>query len=102
MDCFAIKLDDGGEEVRNGIRRDLGYVSSDYHPDRKGGRDVDRNLPAISTPPSTVEADEGLLVASFDGSVRLKKKGFRTVPWYVGCLGGQLWRRNPDMRATLP
>ena len=29
----------------------------------------------ISTPPSTVEVDEMLLVASFDGSARIKKKG---------------------------
>ena len=33
----------------------------------------------ISTPPPTVEADEELLVASFDGSARIKRKEGRTV-----------------------
>uniref|UniRef100_A0AAV1TGA8 Reverse transcriptase RNase H-like domain-containing protein n=1 Tax=Peronospora matthiolae TaxID=2874970 RepID=A0AAV1TGA8_9STRA len=37
----------------------------------------------ISTPPPTVEADEELLVASFDGSARIKKKGgsYSAVIW---------------------
>ena len=33
----------------------------------------------ISTPPPTVEADEELLVASSDGSARIKRKEGRTV-----------------------
>uniref|UniRef100_A0AAV1UNR5 Reverse transcriptase n=1 Tax=Peronospora matthiolae TaxID=2874970 RepID=A0AAV1UNR5_9STRA len=56
---------------------------------RRGGRDADCDFPRkdcrlkISTPPPTVEADEELLVASFDGSAGVKKKGgsYSAVIW---------------------
>ena len=65
------------------------YVSSDYHPKIIGGRDDDSNIPAKGLPTQDInvtsngEADEKLLVASFDGSARINKKGssFSAVIW---------------------
>uniref|UniRef100_A0AAV1VAZ8 Reverse transcriptase RNase H-like domain-containing protein n=1 Tax=Peronospora matthiolae TaxID=2874970 RepID=A0AAV1VAZ8_9STRA len=92
LERWAALLSDGTMEVKKcerGEEEILGMLEASITP----REDMEEMLIAISprkdcrlkisTPPPTVEVDEKLLVASFDGSARIKKKGgsFSAVIW---------------------
>ncbi|POM74089.1 Reverse transcriptase [Phytophthora palmivora] len=84
-------LDARSHKMHEGCRRDIGRDSRKHHP----RAEVDEALIAIAPKkrprqtavllPPTVEPDEELLVVSFDGSARTKRKGgaYSAIVWML-------------------